>query len=90
MYDEQMVRVLVTAPLGVGGVTNMMINIQSHLDRNKINFDYLVTHDRKEPQEDTVLAMGSRKIVASVDKIPVRFLRTLLRPFAIRKVCKQN
>lgn len=90
MYDEQMVRVLVTAPLGVGGVTSMMINIQSHLDRNKINFDYLVTHDRKEPQEDTVLAMGSRKIVASVDKIPVRFLRTLLRPFAISKVCKQN
>ena len=90
MYDEQMVRVLVTAPLGVGGVTSMMINIQSHLDRNKINFDYLVTHDRKEPQEDTVLAMGSRKIVASVDKIPVRFLRTLFRPFAISKVCKQN
>lgn len=90
MYNEQIVRVLVTAPLGVGGVTSMMINIQSHLDRNKINFDYLVTHDRKEPQEDTVLAMGSKKIVASVDKIPVRFLRTLLRPFAISKVCKQN
>lgn len=90
MYDEQMVRVLVTAPLGVGGVTSMMISIQSHLDRNKINFDYLVTHDRKEPQEDTVLAMGSKKIVASVDKIPIRFLRTLLRPFVISKVCKDN
>lgn len=90
MQDEQVVRVLVTAPLGVGGVTSMMINIQAHLDRNRINFDYLVTHDRKEPMEDMVLAMGSKKIVASVDKIPVRFLRTLLRPLVISKVCKDN
>ena len=90
MYDEQIVRVLVTAPLGVGGVTSMMINIQSHLDRQKINFDYLVTHDRKEPQEDTVIAMGSRTLIASVDKIPVRFLRTIMRPFIISKVCKDN
>lgn len=30
MQEKEPVRVLVTAPLGVGGVTNMMINIQSH------------------------------------------------------------
>lgn len=90
MADKQVVRVLVTAPLGVGGVSSMMINIQAHLDRNKINFDYLVTHDCKEPQEDTVIAMGSKKIVATVDNIPIRFLRAILRPFAISKVCKEN
>ena len=90
MTDEQVVRILVTAPLGIGGVSSMMINIQSHLDRDKINFDYLVTHDRKEPQEDTVLSMGSKKIVATVDGIPIRFLRALLRPFAISKVCREN
>ena len=52
MQEKEPVRVLVTAPLGVGGVTNMMINIQSHLDRSKVNFDYLVFHDRKEALED--------------------------------------
>ena len=40
--EDKAVRVVVVAPLGVGGVTNMMINIQSHMDRSKVNFDYLV------------------------------------------------
>ena len=50
--NNEVVRVLVTSPLGVGGVTNMMIHIQEHLDRSKINFDYLVFHDSHEPMED--------------------------------------
>lgn len=90
MYREEPVRVLVTAPLGVGGITNMMINIQSHMDRTKVNFDYLVFHDRKEPQEDTVIGMGSRKLTASVDGIKMKPLRRLLRLGKIRKVCKEN
>lgn len=90
MEKNEVVRVAVTAPLGIGGVTNMMINIQSHLDRTKINFDYLVFHDRKEPMEDVVCAMGSRKIVASVDNISIRLFRRLLRINVIRKVCKNN
>lgn len=87
---DDIVKVAVTAPLGVGGVTNMMINIQSHMDRSKVNFDYLVYHDRKEAMEDTVIALGSRKIVASVDNVPIRPLRRLLRINEIRKVCKEN
>ena len=43
--NNEVVRVLVTSPLGVGGVTNMMIHIQEHLNRSKINFDYLVFHN---------------------------------------------
>lgn len=90
MYREKPVRVLVTAPLGVGGVTNMMINIQSHMDRTKVNFDYLVFHDRKEPCEDIVIGMGSRKLTASVDEIKIKPLRRLLRMNKIRRVCKEN
>lgn len=88
--EDKAVRVLVTAPLGVGGVTNMMINIQSHMNRSKVNFDYLVFHDRKEPLEDKVIAMGSRKLIASVDNVPIRPLRRLVRINKIRKVCKKN
>lgn len=88
--EDKAVRVLVTAPLGVGGVTNMMINIQSHMNHSKVHFDYLVFHDRKEPLEDKVIAMGSRKLVASVDNISIRPLRRLVRINEIRKVCKKN
>ena len=86
--NNEVVRVLVTSPLGVGGVTNMMIHIQEHLDKSKINFDYLVFHDRHEPMEDKVLSLGSKKYVASADNVK-------FRPFSwrineIRKVCKRN
>ncbi|MGN0475335.1 MAG: glycosyltransferase [Acutalibacteraceae bacterium] len=90
MQEGKTVKVLVVAPLGIGGVTNMMINIQKHLDREKVNFDYLVFHDRKEPCEDEVAAMGSKKLVASVDHVKFQPLRRLLRMNEIRKVCKQN
>lgn len=90
MDNKKPVRILVNAPLGIGGVTNMMINIQSHIDRSKLNFDYLTYHDRKEDSEDIVLSMGSRKLVASVDDLSVRPLRRIARINAIRKVCKEN
>lgn len=90
MLGENPVRVLVVAPLGVGGVTNMMIHIQSNMDREKVNFDYLVFHDRKEPCEDIVCGMGSKKLIASADHIQFKPLRRLYRINKIRKVCKEN
>ena len=77
--NNEVVRVLVTSPLGVGGVTNMMIHIQEHLDRSKINFDYLVFHDRHEPMEDKVLSLGSKKYVASADNVKFRPFRRIWR-----------
>lgn len=88
--DNEVVRVLVTSPLGVGGVTNMMIHIQEHLDRTKINFDYLVFHDRHEPMEDKVLSLGSKKYIASADNVKFRPFRRIWRINEIRKVCKKN
>lgn len=90
MAKSEVVKVVVTAPLGVGGVSNMMINIQARLDRSKINFDYLVIHDRKEPMEDVVREMGSEKLVASVDNVSLGFMRRILRINAFRKACKEN
>lgn len=90
VMTEDQVRVLVVAPLGVGGVTNMMINIQKHLDRDRINFDYLVFHDRKEPSEDKVAAMGSKKLVACVDHIGSAAVRRFARLKEIKRVCREN
>lgn len=90
MSDKKQVRVLVVAPLRVGGVTSMMINIQKRINREQLNFDYLVFHDIQEPRENEVYAMGSKKLVASADDVkwqPKRFFSRLLR---IKKVCKDN
>lgn len=90
MDKNKTVRILVVAPLGIGGITNMMINIQKHLKREKINFDYLTFHDRKEPCEAQVAAMGSQKFIASADGIRCRSLRCMVRMNKIRKICKEN
>ena len=89
MSDEKQKRVLVVAPLRVGGVTSMMINIQKRINREQLNFDYLVFHDIKEPREYEVYAMGSKKLVASADDVkwqPKRFISRLLR---IKKYAKK-
>lgn len=90
MKNTNPVRVLVVAPLGVGGVTSMMINIQKHMDRSKVNFDYLTFHDRKEPSEEIVYELGSKKLVASVDDIKIAAFRRFARLREIKKVCKDN
>ena len=86
----QQLRILVHAPLGVGGVTNSMLNIQKHIDRDKLNFDYLVFHDRIEPEEHTALELGARKLVASADEITFKPLRAIVRLKRVRDVCKKN
>lgn len=77
MNSDKAQHILVTAPLGFGGITSMMINIQKNLDRDKLNFDYLVLHDRHEDLEDIVLGMVSAFIenvfVYDGGRIVVRF-----------------
>ncbi len=83
-------RILVTAPLGVGGISSMITNVQKNLDRDQLNFDYLVLHDRHEDLEDIVTEMGSRKIVASADDEPNKLLRLFKRWHRLYRVFKDN
>lgn len=73
------VRILVSAPLEVGGVTSLMINIQRNLDRDKLNFDYVVLHDGHRKREDEVIELGSKKLVASADEVPNKLIRIFVR-----------
>lgn len=84
------IRIIVHAPLGIGGVSNLMLDIQNNIDRSKINFDYLVFHDRKEPQENKAVALNAKKIVVSADEIKIKPLREISRFFKMIKVCREN
>lgn len=83
-------RVLVVASLGTGGVSTLMTNIQKRLDRQKVNFDYLVFHDKRPFKADMVESMGSRIYYASADDIKFRPLRRIVRMIRIGKVCRKN
>lgn len=58
--------------------------------RDKLNFDYLVLHDRHEDLEDIVLGMGSKKIVASADDVRNKFLRGITRWYRLYRTFKDN
>lgn len=82
--ESKPVRIAVHAPLGVGGVSSLMLDIQTCLDREKLNFDYIVYHDRKEPQEERAFALGSRKFVADADRIKIKLFKGIVR--FVRKI----
>ena len=44
---KRAIKVLQLAPLGAGGVTSLILNIDEQLDRNQVTFDYLTFYDRK-------------------------------------------
>lgn len=88
MGDEK--RVLVVASLGTGGVSNLMTNIQKRINRNELNFDYLVFHDEKPFKADVVTEMGSKIYVASTDSYKIRAFRRLFRLRKIWQICKKN
>lgn len=90
MNSEEKKHILVTAPLGFGGITSMMINIQKNIDRDRLNFDYLVLHNRHEDKEETVVKMGSRKMMASADEVRSKLLRVLKRWYRLYRVFKDN
>ena len=82
---NQAKHILVTAPLGFGGITSMMINIQKNIDRDKLNFDYLVLHDRHEDLEDVVIKMGSQKLIASADEVNNKWRRVFVRWYLLQR-----
>lgn len=59
------IRIVHTCPLGTGGITSLVLNLCQHMDRSKVNFDYLVYKDEEEYNEHRALALGGRKLVAN-------------------------
>lgn len=83
-------KIVVLAGLHFDGISSMMVNIQKNLDRDKVNFDYLVVHDEHAELDDTVMAMGSEKLSVASDDIGFKPLRRLVRMHRITKLCKKE
>ncbi len=45
-----------------GGVEAVVMNYYRHMDRNKIQFDFIVDNDSSCPQEQEILSLGGRVI----------------------------
>ena len=44
----------------IGGTETFVMNLYRHIDRKKIQFDFLVDHDKRLPFEEEIVKMGGR------------------------------
>ena len=62
---ERPLRVVQACDLQAGGISSMILAVCENLDREAVNFDYLVYRDQEEFEDRRVQALGGRKLVAS-------------------------
>jgi len=61
MSDSIPIRILnIFMVLDRGGAETLVMNLYRHIDRSKIQFDFLVHGDKKGAYEDEILALGGR------------------------------
>lgn len=89
-YSHQPLRVVHMAPLGAGGISSMVINLCSHMDRSKVNFDYLVFRNEEEFFELKARMLGGKKLVADVSSYQVGIKKGIVKLAKTYKVLKSN
>lgn len=64
MENKQPIRVLqMTASLFRGGSQNMIVNLYKAIDRNKVQFDFIVDHPELNDLQETVESLGAKVYV---------------------------
>lgn len=59
--ERLMIRVLhIVTYMGRGGLETMLMNYYRHIDRNKVQFDFLVHRDFEANYDQEILSMGGR------------------------------
>lgn len=64
-----------------GGVEAVVMNYYRHIDRNNIQFDFIVDNDSSCPQEQEILSLGGRIIRIAPYQSIVANMRDLKRLF---------
>lgn len=60
--NESTLRVLhITEMLSAAGIESFIMNMYRNIDRNKVQFDFLVLRNQKEFYDDEVKKLGGRK-----------------------------
>ena len=80
--NEKPTRILhVIGKLGSGGIESFMMNVYRHIDRKKIQFDFVVFRDTREFYDEEVAGLGGRKIVLGkeLSSSPVVRLKRVLK-----------
>lgn len=64
-----------------GGVESVVMNYYRHIDRNKVQFDFLVDADSIRVPEEEIKALGGRVFRIPPYQHPLRYRKELVRLF---------
>lgn len=68
-----------------GGVEMVAMNYYSHIDRSKVEFDFLVESESKITNKETVENLGGHIVIIPSYKKPFKYMRSLKRIFKENK-----
>lgn len=68
-----------------GGVESIVMNYYSHIDRNKIQFDFICDSDSTNIPKDKIISMGGRVILVSPYQHIFKYNRELMKIFKENK-----
>lgn len=77
---EKPIRILqITGGMNMGGIENFIMNIYRNIDRNRVQFDFLIHQEDKQIFEDEILSLGGKIYrVSSLGKVGhFRYLKEL-------------
>lgn len=88
--EEKCIRILhITEMLSAAGIESFIMNVYRKIDRNKVQFDFLVLRDEKEFYEDEINQLGGKKFFVISNKKNT-LLRIIDESFKIKKFLEKN
>lgn len=86
-----MIRVLnVTECMQAAGIESFIMNVYRRIDKNKIQFDFMVMREEKEYYEDEILKLGGKKYSINRMYIKSTLFRVLMETIDLYKFLKKN
>ena len=88
--DKLPVRVIHMAPLSTGGISKLTVTIHKFLDKDKVQFDYLVFRNNKEFLEDEIIKLGGKKKLVDVGDVKNPLLKCIKKIVLMRNLFKNE
>lgn len=81
-----MIRVLhITEMLQAAGIESFIMNTYRNINREEVQFDFLVTRDTEEYYDKEIAELGGKKLVIDFMEHKSTFLRVLKETRALKK-----
>lgn len=83
--EDKCIRILhITEMLSAAGIESFIMNLYRRIDRQKVQFDFLVLRDEKEFYEDEIKQLGGKKFFV-ISNIKNTLLRVIDESIKIKK-----